>query len=70
MNEREPYEHLVSAARSGRVPEGFTDSVMAAVDAPAESAWSSPAVRAAAWIAAISVLALRVGCALAVFWSH
>lgn len=68
MSERE-YEDFVTAARAGPVPDGFTDDVMQRIESDAEPQWGTPILRIAAWAAAILVLALRVGGALAVFWT-
>ena len=69
MNQPDSYERFVSATRAGPIPEGFTVAVMQAIEHDTGEGWGTPALRAAAWIAAVAVLALRVGGALAVFWA-
>ena len=69
MSAPDSYDRFVAAAREGPVPDGFSNTVMQSIGHHNEARWGTPALRAAAWIAAVAVLALRVGCALAVFWA-
>lgn len=68
MNEPPEYEAWITRQRVGQVPVGFGDRVMASLQPAPSDRWAPPLWQAAAWTAAVLVLALRVGGALAVLW--